>query len=338
VGDEASQRINWGSTKASVSWNRQGLEHDRPRKFLLGLLSKTMRQPSFTIGPMPHTLNPPVRLESLDRAPDAPGPMRLWHLASLDAPTVAAVWSLGFAKAAGVQLPEWVPVLLVLVTWCVYISDRLLDVRSALRTTQIYRLRQRHHFHWQYRRIFVPLALAVACISAWIVISFMPGGARERNVLLALAGITYFSSVHTQTKFRALLPKELLVAVIFTAGCVLPTIGRTGAVSAPFLVVIAFFAALAWLNCHAIERWESVGESCAGPQILPAAALLAMAGLLGAVILFAAHLSEAALLGTGAASAVLLALLDRIRGRLTPLALRTAADLVLLTPLVLLLR
>jgi hypothetical protein len=46
----------------------------------------------------------------------------------------------------------------------------------------------------------------------------------------------------------------------------------------------------------------------------------------------------AALTAAAAASALLLALLDRIRGRLTPLALRAAADLVLLTPLVLLLR
>jgi len=293
---------------------------------------------AFTIGSMEQTLNPPLRLETLDHALDAPSLLRLWHLSSLDAPTVAAVWSLGFAKAVGVRLPEWVPVLLALVTWCVYIGDRLLDARSALRTRQIHRLRQRHNFHWQHRRVFLALALAAACISAWIVLSFMPGGARERNAILALAGITYFSSVHTQTKIRALLPKELLVAVIFTAGCVLPTIGRTGALSAAFVVVIAFFAALAWLNCHAIERWESVGESCSGPQILSATALLAMAGFLGAIILFAAHSSEAALLGAGAASAVLLALLDQIRGRLTSLALRTAADLVLLTPLVLLLR
>jgi hypothetical protein len=101
---------------------------------------------------------------------------------------------------------------------------------------------------------------------------------------------------------------------------------------------MVFFAALAWLNCHAIERWEAVGETCSDPQILPVAGLLAMAGFFGAIILFAAHSSEAALLGAGAASAVLLVLLDGIRGRLTPLALRTAADLVLLTPLVLLLR
>jgi len=287
---------------------------------------------------MQQTLNPPARLEALNRALDAPSPLRLWHLSSLDAPTVAAVWSLGFAKAAGVRLPAWVPVLLALVTWCVYISDRLLDARSALRARHINRLRQRHYFHWQYRRIFFPLAVAAACISAWIVISFMPGGARERNALLALAGVAYLSSVHTHAKFRALLPKELFVAVMFTAGCVLPTIGRMGAVSASFVVVIAFFTGLAWLNCHAIERWESVGETFFGLQIHPAASLLALTGLLGAIILFAAHSSEAVLLGAGVASAVLLALLDGIRGRLTPLASRMAADLVLLTPLALLLR
>lgn len=283
-------------------------------------------------------LNRPVCLETLDRAVDAPSPLRLWHLSSLDAPTVAAAWSLGFAKAAGVQLPGWVPLLLALVTWCVYISDRLMDARTAQNAGQIHRLRQRHHFHWQHRRVFFPLTLAAACISAWIVISFMPGGARERNALLALAGLTYFSSVHIRTTFRALLPKELLVALMFTAGCVLPTIGRAGAVSAAFVVVIAFFAALAWLNCHAIERWESVGETFSGLQIHPVAGLLALAGVLGTVILFAVHSCETVLLGAGAASAVLLALLDGVRGRLTSLALRTAADLVLLTPLVLLLR
>ncbi len=61
-------------------------------------------------------------------------------------------------------------------------------------------------------------------------------------------------------------------------------------------------------------------------------------GQLGAVILFAFHSRVAALMGAGAASAALLALLDRFRGRMTPLALRSTADLVLLTPIALLLR
>jgi hypothetical protein len=46
----------------------------------------------------------------------------------------------------------------------------------------------------------------------------------------------------------------------------------------------------------------------------------------------------AALIACGAASALLLGLLDRLRPHLTPLTLRALADLVLLAPLALLWR
>ena len=284
---------------------------------------------------MQQTLSP---VRQMARIVDVPGPLRLWHLSSLDAPTVAVVWSLGFAKAAGVRLPACVPLLLALVTWCIYISDRILDTQWALLAKEVHCLRKRHHFHWKHRRVFIPLALAAACISTWIVVSFMPVGTCERNALLALASIIYFSGVHSHTKVRAFLPKELLVAILFTAGCVLPTVGRTGKLSATFVVVIVFFAGLAWLNCRAIECWESFGQTYCGTQIQYVAGLLALAGVVSAIILFAPNSREAALIGTGAVSAVLLALLDGIRGRLTPMALRSVADLVLLTPLVLLIR
>ena len=61
----------------------------------------------------------------------------------------------------------------------------------------------------------------------------------------------------------------------------------------------------------------------------------ATAGLLLAAVLVAFQPRSAALVAAGAASALLLALLDRLRNRLTPVALRAAADLVLLTPLLL---
>lgn len=66
------------------------------------------------------------------RVLDAPLLLRYWHLSSLDAPTVAVVWSLGFAWAAGVRLPVWIPILLALVAWAVYIGDRLLDARPIV--------------------------------------------------------------------------------------------------------------------------------------------------------------------------------------------------------------
>ena len=300
---------------------------------------------------------------------DAPLPLGLWHLASLDAPTVAAVWVLAFAWAARVSLPAWVPLLLALAAWTVYVGDRLLDARAALRTGDLHRLRQRHHFHWRHRWIFVPLAVAAASAAAWMVLALVPLGARRRDSVLAAAALVYFTRVHSVRNLphafaRLLSPplsKEFLVGVLFTAGCFLPAFSRAAVQSGlhlwPLFVPAFFFALLAWLNCRAIEFWES--ETCGRlmensipakglersgrgneSKIQPssAAVLLALSGLLAAVLLYPTQPRPASLIAAGAASALLLALLDRLRGRLTPLALRAAADLVLLTPLALLLQ
>ncbi|MDE3187302.1 MAG: hypothetical protein KGM96_07235 [Acidobacteriota bacterium] len=276
---------------------------------------------------------------------DAPASLRLWHLASLDAPTVAVAWALAFAWAAGVRLPAWVPVLLALGTWTVYISDRLLDARSSLRSGALHRLRERHFFHWRHRRVLLPVAVIAGAAAAAIIFILMPVVIRERNSVLGVAALAYFSGVHSRRRAPSwlgpALSKEFLVGVLFTAGCALPTLTRMRLASAPgaaiwlMLAPVAFFAALAWLNCHAIERWES-GRHAA--RIFTAAGLLACIGLLLATVFASIEPRAAALLAAGAASALLLALLDRARDRLTPLALRAAADLVLLTPFVLVLR
>ena len=310
------------------------------------------------MGEVPQTLaNSMVRIESMRsarasgtasptrRVLDAPPVLRHWHLASLDAPTVAAVWTLAFAWSAGVSLPAWVPILLVLATWAVYIGDRLLDAHSGLRTAQYSRLRLRHRFHWRHRRIFIPVAVAAGCAAAFIVFSFMPMDARERNSVLAAAAFVYFTRVHTSREDmpiaavfrRPFISKEMLVGLLFTAACALPALSRATISPAlvvwPPIVFTVFFALLAWLNCHAIERWESRGQSLTCSAIWKPALALALTGLLASAILSATHTRAAALLLAGALSAFLLALLDSRRSRLTPLALRVAADLVLLTPI-----
>ena len=293
---------------------------------------------------------------------DAPLPVRLWHLASLDAPTVAVVWMLGLAWAAKTPLPAWNDVLLALVAWAVYIADRLLDARTSLGSFHHHRLRQRHRFHWRHRRFFVPAAIAAALAAAWIVLLFMPAAARERNGALATAALAYFTGVHSGRKRppaehktqpaalpsrypthrwrpAAFLSKELLVGLLFTSACALPVIGRAAAVPGhPLWILFSsamFFAALAWLNCHAIERWES-GEKAS--HVFAPATLLCLVGLLLAAIFSSAHPGDAALIEAGAVSALLLALLHRLRSHLTPLALRAAADVALLTPAILLFR
>jgi hypothetical protein len=137
------------------------------------------------------------------------------------------------------------------------------------------------------------------------------------------------------------LKKELLVGLLFTAACALPAFSRAAARAIPILgplsATAVFFALLAWLNCHSIDRWET-HDRTHGSQIFTPGCLLSLTGLLLATILSSSQPRFATLALAGAVSALFLVLLDRYRSRLTPLALRAAADLVLLTPLVLLLR
>lgn len=283
-------------------------------------------------------VHPPTRTQS--RVFNAPFPLRLWHLASLDAPTVAVAWSSGFAWAAGIQLPRWVLLLLFLGTWSVYIGDRLLDFHAAQRTGSLQRLRDRHYFHWRHRKLLLAVAISAASTAAALIFIRMPLPIRERNSILGIAALAYFTGVHSAGKLPSLLPawsrrltsKEFLVGILFTAGCAAPVFSRLhpiGSLSAhwPFSLAAAFFAALAWLNCVAIESFESPIPAPMHPRALA----LALAGLVLVAGFTVIHPRAAALLLAGSASALLLAFLDRARHRLTPMALRIAADLALLT-------
>lgn len=287
-----------------------------------------------------------IRRDNSSRRIQAASAIGFWHRASLDAPTVAVVWALAFAWAARVSLPWWIPVLLALAAWAVYVADRLLDARRAMRSGRTRGLRERHFFHWRHRRILAPMAAAAAAAAGGIAIGFMPAPARERGTVLAAAALGYFSCVHfagmSATRYGRRLgfriPKELLVGVLFTAASVLPAWNRVSEQSWEFAAAAAYFAALAWLNCHAIDRWEDLPCESFSNGIAVATSALGLAGMLAAIGAGLGHSRWGALLAPGAAAALLLGLLDRVRGRLSPLALRAAADLALLTPLVLLLR
>jgi hypothetical protein len=275
-----------------------------------------------------------------------------WHLTSLDAPTVAVIWCVAFAHVTRVELPQWIPLVLGLATWAFYIADRLLDAHKSLRLSPteqtLHPLRLRHHFHWKHRRFFLPVAVAAALAALLLVLHSMPAAARQRNSLLAAAALAYFSSVHAPGHFplsrmrRALkIPKELLVGIIFTAACAIPAWSRMSGNRLSFLPIYLVFAALAWLNCQAIEAWENnppQGDlSDPKSRIAPTSFLLALTAMALATILLFLHPQFAALFATAAISALSLALLDRYRHRLESLTLRSAADLILLTPVILLL-
>jgi hypothetical protein len=284
--------------------------------------------------------------------------LALWHLASLDAVTVAVVWSAGFAWAAGVRAPARALAMQALAVWAVYVGDRLLDARRATRgaaqrasgalgARDPERLRERHFFHWRHRRVLGPAAAVALCAAAGLILVTMPAMARVRSAALAGAALVYFARVHfggwdedgTRAgagRLRRILTKEMLVGVLFAVGCALPTMGRMqSSTRGAIFCVVGFFALLAWLNCRSIEKWEGEkweGATESGATRWRAGWILAGAGLAMAAVL-AAHERAAALLLAGALSAVLLAWLDGRGSRMRPVTLRAAADLVLLTPL-----
>lgn len=171
----------------------------------------------------------------------------------------------------------------------------------------------------------------------------MPIAIRERNSVLAAAALMYFSGVHSAVRIpawlRRIVSKELLVGVIFTAGCAAPAISQMhftagrGSAKWPLFVCFAFFAVLAWVNCRAIERWES-SEKQAG--VLLHAGMLTVAGAAISAALWQANPRAASLALAGTTSSLLLLLLDRARFSISALTLPVLADIVLLTPALLL--
>jgi len=268
--------------------------------------------------------------------------MHLWHLASLDAPTVAVVWTFSFGWARHVAVPASIAVLTGLTVWAVYVGDRLLDVRRALGAGQMESLRERHFFHWRNRRWLVPAAMAAAAVAAWLFFARLPAGWFAPDAAIGAAAMGYFACVHGGGGFESDpsrphvrgVSKELLVGVLFALGCAAPA-WIAGSHSWSWCATIAFFAALAWLNCSAIDKWESADRNASVRSI---ALIFAATGACVALLFEHGEPRLGALLAAGATAALLLAILDRMRGRMNPTTVRALADLVMLAPLGLLLR
>jgi hypothetical protein len=254
-------------------------------------------------------------------------------------------WAWAFAWAAHVKVPGWTAIALALIVWTIYIGDRLLDARAGLRVPSQHNLQERHYFHWRHRGILLPVAGLAGAVAASLVFSQLPARSVRPDSLVAAATLLWLAGVHAHRRpAGARVPEAgrewltaMVVGALFAAGCALPVSSQLGAGHsvAQFLklplVPITVYAALAWLNLHAISVWESER----GGRVRGAAVMVALAAL-GAAVFCAPR--SAALLAAAGCSALLIAILDCVRGRISALTLRAAVDLVLLTPVVFLIQ
>jgi hypothetical protein len=277
-------------------------------------------------------------------------PLALWHLLSLDAPSVAAIWTIAVAFAAGLHLPFTAPAAMFVAVWMLYAADRLLDARPLPGGQAPPELEERHRFHHRHRRVFLILIAISACVLVALLRGIDPHAMRLYTLLATLLG-TWFLIIHARPlpgDGAHRLPKELAVGIFFPAAVFIPTVARLPQLRLDLLPIALLLAATCSLNCLFLYAWEHAGPRTRAHWSTRWATnhLVALTGTVAALslllIVTSPLLTASAQLHRGTtvltscilASSLLLLLLHHLRNRINPLHLRALADLVLLTPLI----
>jgi hypothetical protein len=283
------------------------------------------------------------------------GALHLWHLLSLDAPTVATLWTWFVAKTASLHLPVSVLAAMFLAVWMLYAADRLLDVRQLFTNPlHTHELELRHLFHHRHAKAFLT-GIAVASLALATLLHHLLPAALELYAILGALLFAWFLLIHARAASSSAssrrLPKELAVGIFFPAAIFIPTIARHPGLRLALLPDALLFAAACSLNCLSIYAWEhpapkstASGEAhwttrLATRHLIPLAFATALVGL-ALAILERAILTRTTTLWplalAASLSAFTLLALHLQRRYLSPLTLRATADLALLTPILLL--
>jgi len=279
----------------------------------------------------------PTLLQERVRAGTGHRLLGLWHLCSLDAPTVAVVWTAFVARASGIALPWTSLAAMGLAVWVLYVLDRLLDARAGRGD-----LEARHRFHQRHRRVF-HAGLAIALLALVPLLRTLPWAAMRLYLVEGALLAGWFALIHLihlihfihSLRGAVRLPKELAVGPFFAAAVFIPTVARAPQLRPALLLPAVLLALVCCLNCLFIYAWEHPALSAAHAHATTRWAVRYLPWIAAAVAAAAFVLSGWLGMACALAACLLLALHAMSR-RIRPLTLRALADVALLTPLLLL--
>ena len=272
--------------------------------------------------------------------------LALANILSLDAPLIAVAWQILFLRCFGVPLRATTPIVLAACVWLVYVADRILD---GWRREDPRDQTPRHRFYEIHALELIPALILVSVGTIWLSLTRLNPAVFRGYCAITAAVVVDLLVVHlTPETVRHQWPKELIVAALFAAGscvAVWVTAKPLSLIRAtlPFLL----FAAALSVNALAIECWERVSELVERTTMEPwitrqlalhlgsaAAVIGALAALLSATGWVAPRARP--IYAATAISAFALAALEWRRKRISTDALRVLADVVFLSPLLLL--
>ena len=168
--------------------------------------------------------------------------LRLYHfinILSLDVVAGAVISAMFFSRISHVDLDLKALLALALTVWTVYTADHLRDAWFIDEPAAS----DRHRFHQDHFRTIATILGLVAVLNLVVVFSL------DRNTLFvgALLGMPVLIYLIFQQYLRFL--KELVVAGLYTAGIILPSLALDGetAETLPWLLAGKFFVT-AWMN------------------------------------------------------------------------------------------
>lgn len=266
----------------------------------------------------------------------------LWlNLVCLDAPFVAVAWLWLFARTFHVPVQMGNAVALFLTAWLIYLGDRFADA-SSLKPNLPRSLRQ--DFCLRHREAWIAVGTLVAGFDAYVIWRTTAPKTFLVGAIVGILALVYLVANHPLGLiWRSLPAKELAIGSLFAMGTAVALLPRLPT-TPPFIITLLLLAALCSLNCISIARWEreldhaqrKVSIATRHPAVAGYAGCFCVWLAVAALAMIFAIRSVAPIMGCVAGSALLLSRLNASPGRFGTDERTALADLVLLTPIILL--
>ncbi len=181
-------------------------------------------------------------------------PLVWLNLVCLDAPLVAISWQWIFGHTLHLVVPIGHRLALFFTAWLIYLADRFGDSMS-LRSSQPKSLRQ--EFCLRYGNIWLRAIIAAGMIDAVVVFKSVDYATLLPGAIVGGMTVAYIAINYAGNEVWRTIPlKELAIGSLFAVGTLVGVTSHIFAVRSTIISAAILFATLCWLNCVSIAIWE----------------------------------------------------------------------------------
>lgn len=144
-------------------------------------------------------------------------------------------------------------VTLGLAVWIIYTADRLLDVRNL----ECPAITERHQFHHRFQNQLWISIFLMGLIAVVLVFFLHPSIIKIGIFVAASCGLYLLVQKHLRIK-------EFMVAILYTVGVLLPSLGLRSSLSTQLYLLIAQFFIVALINLLLFSRFEYETDKSSG--------------------------------------------------------------------------